>query len=131
LAGAIANFKAGDSIDFAGVAGFSLSYVDGVLSVFNQTTPVAQLSVATPYINPQFSDTSDGNGGTLVTVTPPGGPVLFDFVYRYDTGGGHYYGTVAGDRRIGYQIGQQIAPADGAYTILSQDPSGVSEPART
>jgi hypothetical protein len=131
LNGIIANFKAGDSIDLPGVNAFSLSYVDGVLSLFNQTTPVAQLGVSTPYINPQFSETSDGNGGTMVTVTPPGGPVLFDFVYQYASDADYYYGQVADDGTFGYQIGQQIATPDGRYTILSQEPGAVSAPAGT
>jgi hypothetical protein len=131
LNGIIANFKAGDSIDLPGVNAFSLSYVNGVLSLFNQTTPVAQLGVSTPYINPQFSEAADGNGGTLVTVAPPGGAVLFDFVYRYDSGGDYYYGQVADDGTFGYQIGQQIATPAGQYTILSQEPGAVGDPAGT
>ncbi len=131
LNGIIANFKAGDSIDLPGVNAFSLSYVNGVLSLFNQTTPVAQLGVSTPYIDPQFSETADGNGGTLVTVAPPGGAVLFDFVYRYDSGGDYYYGKVADDGTFGYQIGQQIATPAGQYTILSHEPGAVNDPAGT
>ncbi|HEX6441229.1 MAG TPA: hypothetical protein VF007_03515, partial [Stellaceae bacterium] len=129
LQGGITNFRGSDSIDFAGVSAFSLNYVGGSLTLFNQTTPVAQVSVSTPYVNPQFSEASDGAGGTLVTVTPPGGPVMFDFIYRYSGSADYYYGKVADDGTFGYSVGQQIATGAGKYTILNQEPGAVSAPA--
>ena len=128
LNGAIANFHTGDSIDFPTVSAFSLNYMNGTLTLFDQTTPVAQLAISTPYVNPQFNEALDGNGGTIVTVAPPAGPVMFDFIYRYNGSGDYYYGRVADDGTFGYQVGRQIGLGGGTYTIFNEEPGAVSSP---
>jgi uncharacterized protein DUF4214 len=97
--------------------------------LFNQTTPVAQLAISTPYVNPQFNEAPDGSGGTVVTVAPPGGPVMFDFIYRYNGSGDYYYGKVSDDGTFGYQVGQQIAAGSGSYSIFNEEPGAVGVPA--
>jgi hypothetical protein len=68
----IANFQAGDVIDFAGLGATAALYSAGDLILFNGTIPVAQLTVSTPYSRQIFPVSPDGSGGTDVTVQPIG-----------------------------------------------------------
>jgi hypothetical protein len=54
----IANFQAGDVIDFAGLGATAALYSAGDLILFNGTIPVAQLTVSTPYSRQIFSSVS-------------------------------------------------------------------------
>ena len=71
LPNAIVNFSHGDVIDFPNVVFNSLSYAGGVLTMKENGTTVDHITVATPYASPMFRLSSDGNGGTQVTVDPP------------------------------------------------------------
>ncbi|MGB9645433.1 MAG: hypothetical protein WCB44_09980, partial [Stellaceae bacterium] len=65
----ISGFQTGDTIDFAGLGATAALYSGGDLTLFNGTTPLVQLTVSTPYSRNFFSVSSDGSGGTNVTVS--------------------------------------------------------------
>ena len=71
LTNAVTGFAQGDTIDFAGIVADGDTYAGGVLSLTNSGTVVAGLTLSTSVINPVFTLSSDGSGGTLVTVAPP------------------------------------------------------------
>ena len=94
----------------------------------------------------QFVDSAPGNLALTVTTTDTinnsqaSGTVddlvatsqkLFDFVYLYNDGREAYYGTVADDGSLRYQVGQTINRPGGAYTILGEDPNGTSQASGT
>jgi hypothetical protein len=82
----IANFQAGDVIDFAGLGATAALYSAGDLTLFNGTIPVAQLTVSTPYSRQIFPVSPDGSGGTDVTVQPIGpAPIAYDFNNDHDS----------------------------------------------
>src|SRR5262249_14838040 len=70
FAGKVTGFQGGDVLDFAGVAATGASYSPGTLTLLNGGSGFAQIAFATPVTNPAFIVTSDGSGGTNVTLTP-------------------------------------------------------------
>ena len=76
LANPITGFATGDTIDMAGLVATGASYAGGVLTLANSGTVVAQLTLSTPVVNPVFTLSGDGSGGTIVTVAPKTGPVI-------------------------------------------------------
>lgn len=76
FAGRLANFGAGDRLDFAGfdpntaTVGFVQTGGKGTLTI-TDSTHTAQVTLLGQYAASGFNDRADGTGGTLVTYTPP------------------------------------------------------------
>ena len=72
--GALAGFATGDTIDFAQETVTSVGFVNNTLTAFNNGTSLGTLGVIGTFTAGQFSLTSDGHGGTDVTLgmsSPP------------------------------------------------------------
>jgi hypothetical protein len=81
--GTITGMALGDTIDLENTAATSDSYSGGVLTVFDGTTVVATLTIAGSFTGDIFALSSDGKGGTDVTLATSstglgGGPVTPD-----------------------------------------------------
>ena len=72
FAATISGFAAGDLIDLLGIAATAVSYQSNVLTVMNGATTVASLNLAGSYAsNTDFEVSSDGVGGTRISIGPP------------------------------------------------------------
>jgi hypothetical protein len=65
-------FAAGDTIDLSDVVATTYTYAHGVLTLFDGTKQVAQLTLTTPYTEEKFLLTPNGQRGTDITVVPLG-----------------------------------------------------------
>jgi hypothetical protein len=64
----ISGFSPGDFIDLEQIASTKLTYAHNLLSIYSGTTLEAQLSFVGSYALGNFTHTSDGNGGTLISL---------------------------------------------------------------
>jgi hypothetical protein len=90
LKGAVAGLHTGDAIDFAGAAGTGVTFANGVLTLVDGNAAVTSLDLSGSFEVGQFAVSSDGDGGTDVSVLPalPGGTTA-DMILR-DAGNGDY-----------------------------------------
>ena len=65
---AVIGFAQNDTIDAQGLVANSDTYANGVLTLENNGTAVAQITLYTPVTNPTFMLSPDGGGGTNITV---------------------------------------------------------------
>ncbi len=68
-AASITGFAQGDTIDLTGLVANGDTYAGGILTLTNNATVVANLTLSTPITNPLFTLGTDGSGGTLIGVT--------------------------------------------------------------
>ena len=66
--GGIAGFVQGDSIDLAGITATSESFAGGTLTLYDQGSAVASLSLVGGFNTGEFGLYSDGQGGTNITL---------------------------------------------------------------
>jgi len=59
-----------DHIDLVGLASTSCNYAGQTLTIYDGTKAVDQLSFAGSYSTLNFQDTSDQNGGSLISFVP-------------------------------------------------------------
>ena len=89
FSGTIKGFKKGDTIDLAGTAVDGRSFSAGTLTLTDGGTMVAALSFKGHYKTKQFHLSSDGSGGTDITIgKPAGGTALFVNTDPGQRGGG-------------------------------------------
>jgi len=128
FASSITGFAAGDTIDLAGVLGASASWTNGVLTVAETNGSTLNLAVAGAYAGATFNLTSDGAGGTNVTLTPAVGainwntPVSGDWSVGADWVGG-VAPTAANDAVIGGVAAETvtISTAQAAKSLAVSD----------
>ena len=75
-ASSIAGFAAGDVIDMAGQSVTSDKFASGVLTLYSGTTVVDAFKVAGTYTGKIFALSSDGSGGTNVTLAADAAPAI-------------------------------------------------------
>ena len=92
FAATISGFAAADLIDLFGITATAVSYQANVLTVLNGATTVASLNLAGNYAgNTDFEVSSDGVGGTRISIGPP--PALVGNFWTSASGGD--WGTAA------------------------------------
>jgi hypothetical protein len=74
--GGIAGFREADTIDLANQAATSLVYANGTLTVFDNGSEVTSFALSGPFDPNTLVLSSDGNGGTDITIAQPQGPVF-------------------------------------------------------
>ena len=86
FAATISGFAPGEKIDLLGVTATAVSYQSSTLTVMDGAGVVASLTLSGSFSNTtDFEVTSDGNGGSLVTIGPP--PVIADNVWNSPVSG--------------------------------------------
>jgi len=68
--GPISGFQLGDRIDLAGTTAVTATYSSGNLTLYEASGGSLQLAITTPYPTNFFGVSPDGNGGTILTVSP-------------------------------------------------------------
>jgi hypothetical protein len=92
FAATISGFAAADLIDLFGITATAVSYQSNILTVMNGATTVASLNLAGNYAgNTDFEVSSDGVGGTRISIGPP--PALVGNFWTSASGGD--WGTAA------------------------------------
>ncbi|MGC2414570.1 MAG: hypothetical protein WA459_17970 [Stellaceae bacterium] len=76
LVGGIAGFREADTIDLFDQAAMSLVYANGTLTVFDNGSVVTSFALSGPFDPNTLVLSSDGNGGTDISIAQPQGPVF-------------------------------------------------------
>ena len=112
----ISGFGVGNEIDLLKVVATSASYQSGILSVLNGATTVASLNLSGNYSGTTFDVSSDGNGGSLITIGS--GPIISGDFWTSGVSGD--WGTAANWNPSGVPNGTTAAAAisvPGNYTV--------------
>jgi hypothetical protein len=70
VSSAISGFQLGDRIDLAGTTAVTATYSNGNLTLYEASGGSLQLAITTPYPTNFFGISPDGNGGTILRVSP-------------------------------------------------------------
>jgi hypothetical protein len=130
VANRITGFASGDKIDLAGVVANSDTYSGGILTLANNGTLVAELTVSTPYATPYFRLGADSFGGTTIGVEPVYGDLngdgTSDLVFQNGTTGNLWLWDMNGSQVVG--SGPLPTPSSGWNVAAAADFFGNGHP---